>query len=320
MRTKIVYVLTSSNKDYYFEQTLLSIYSLKLHNPTAKVTIVTDKDTEKSFVGNRKKIYELADEIISPSIPDEFNNLQKSRYLKTQLREIVSGDFLYVDTDTIISDSLEEIDELKCDLGAVIDKHINIKRHSGKLEIYKYAKLFNWNIPDNDLYFNGGLMFAKDSEIAHKFYQTWHKFWIDGVKNKGINIDQPTLALANDFNGYPIVELDGTFNCQVIENGLKYLANAKIIHYYASNVGKWDCPYLFRNDNVYKRVRENGIDSEIHSMIENAKSAFTDKSLILGGNACDAFSTTLNGVARRCVYKFPRLSKVVDKIYLKFFK
>ena len=320
MKTKIVYVLTSSVKDYYLEQTLLSIYSLKLYNPTVKVTIVTDENTVKSFVGNRKKIYELADDIISPSIPAEFNNLQKSRYLKTKLRELISGDFLYVDTDTIISDSLDEIDEFKCDLGAVIDKHINIKWHSGKLEIYKYAKKVNWTIPDNDLYFNGGLMYAKDSVIAHKFYQTWHKLWIEGVKNKGINIDQPTLALANDINGYPIVELDGTFNCQVIENGLKYLVNAKIIHYYASNVGKWDCPYLFRDDRVYKRVREKGIDSEIHSMIENAKSAFSDKSLIIGGNTCDAYNTTLNGVARRCVFRFPKLSKMIDKIYLKFLK
>lgn len=317
MNTKIVYVLTSSSKDFYLEQTMLSIYSLKLHNPTANVTIVTDKDTIDSLVGERQRINELADNIISPSIPSELNNIQKSRYLKTTLRESIKGDFLYIDTDTIIVDSLKEIDDFKFDVAAVIDKHINIGRHPGKIDIYKFAKIFNWNIPENDLYFNGGLMYAKDTKVAHDFYRTWHELWYDGVINKGINIDQPSLARANEINGYPIVELDGVFNCQIIENGLRYLCNAKIIHYFASNVGRWDCPYVFRDDKIYQLVREKGITDEIKSLVLNAKSAFTDKSMIIGGNMIDAFYSKVCGMARKIYYNFPKFNKAIDSIYLK---
>lgn len=320
MNTKIIYVLTSSSKDYYLEQTILSIYSLKLHNPTAKVIIVTDLETKNSLIGQRNIIYKLADEIITPDIPNEFNNLQKSRYLKTKLREFVSGDFMYIDGDTIIVDSLKEIDDFECVLGAVSDKNINIKSRYKNYVIYNYARIFNWTIPENDIYFNGGMMYAKDSDVAHKFYQTWHNLWIDGVKNKGINIDQPSLAKANELNGYPIVELDGTFNCQIIENGLRFLHKAKIIHYYASNLGKWDCPYLIRDNRIYEIVRQDGINEDLIHLIMNAKSAFTDKCMIIGGNACDAYHSTMNGIARRCFGKFPKLNKFIDKLYLRVSK
>lgn len=317
MKTIAVYVLTSLPTDYYLEQLIISAYSLRLHNPEMRITIVVDKETSDSFIGNRRAINEYVSEIITVDVPVQYNQMQKSRFLKTTLREIVTGDYLFIDTDTVITSDLSEIDSFTCSLGAVLDKHIHLNRHSSYKSIVRYSRFFNWKVPNDGNYFNSGIMYVKDDPIAHTVYRCWHQYWVDGVLTKNISIDQPSLAKANEENGYPIAEMSGIFNCQVIENGLKYLLDAKIIHYYASNINSWDCPYLFREKALYSRIRQNGIDSQIHTMILSAKSAFNSKCLILGGNLCDAYYTTLSGISRRIFSKMSRFNTFIDCIYNK---
>ena len=55
MKTKIVYVLVSSNNDIYLEQAYVSMYSVKYYMPDAHITLLTDKLTEATFIGIRKK-------------------------------------------------------------------------------------------------------------------------------------------------------------------------------------------------------------------------------------------------------------------------
>jgi len=39
-------------------------------------------------------------------VPEELNQVQRSRYLKTTLRSILTGDYLFVDTDTVFASLL----------------------------------------------------------------------------------------------------------------------------------------------------------------------------------------------------------------------
>ena len=109
MKTKIVYVLTSSKEDTYLEQTLISVYSARLHNPYADILVVTDNATANTIKGGRAEIKKYLSDIVVVDIPAEYNNMQKSRYIKTNLRKFVEGDFLYIDSDTVIAESLAEI-------------------------------------------------------------------------------------------------------------------------------------------------------------------------------------------------------------------
>ncbi|WP_157844066.1 hypothetical protein [Candidatus Stoquefichus sp. SB1] len=52
---KVVYVLTSDEKDYFLEELYLSSYSLKKYNEVTSI-LYTDNDTNESFkIDNRKK-------------------------------------------------------------------------------------------------------------------------------------------------------------------------------------------------------------------------------------------------------------------------
>ena len=179
MRTKIVYVLTSTEQDLFLEQTLLSVYSLRLYNADADILLVVDDNTDKTLVGQRRDILKYVSQKIVVNIPSIYNQKQRSRFLKTSLRDIVQGDFLFIDSDTIIVDSLADIDNINVIIGAVPDLH------EGKIPVNKlyrhYIRKMNWKISVGT-YFNSGVLFCKDTFDAYTFYHNWHENWLDSVK------------------------------------------------------------------------------------------------------------------------------------------
>ncbi len=312
---KYVYVITSSGEDYYLEQAIISIRSLLIYNPVAKVILITDTLTNKVINRERGRIKEYLSDIVSVDLPENLTSLQRSRFLKTSMRNFIEGDFWFIDTDTIFTDKLPEKFDSDVHIAAVLDKHLPIQEHSSRDQIIRYAKMTGWNIPSDGKYFNSGVMYVKDTQEAQSLFDCWHRLWLEYSKSNNLNIDQPTLAKANQENGYIIKELAGEYNCQIIENGIRFLASSKIIHYFASGVdSSWECPYLFRDKNIYKEIRENGITHSIENLIINARSAFISKCLVIGGIQTDIYGTPLMGIMRRVSRRFPNINKTLSRI------
>ena len=275
MKTKVVYVLSSDEMDIYLEQTLLSVFSLRKYNPDVCVELVVDEKTDKTLQGKRTNILNYISYKNVVAVPDNFNKIQTSRWLKTRLRLIVSGNFLFVDSDTIITDDLSSIDEFNSDIGAVPDAHVPMSLLSYSSSIIKLAKEDEWTYNENLPYFNSGVFFVRDSQVALNLYERWHNKWKDGILQKRHVSDQSYLAASNEEMGYVIKELDGTWNCQIARNGLKYLSNAKIIHYLGFVFHSQCPPWTFYKRSIYEYVKENGyINKNISVLIENAKSSF----------------------------------------------
>ena len=53
MKTSLVYVLTSSPSDLFYEQTLVSVWSARYWNPYMKIVLLVDDLTDETLVGNR---------------------------------------------------------------------------------------------------------------------------------------------------------------------------------------------------------------------------------------------------------------------------
>lgn len=274
MNTKVVYVLCSDNTDYYLQQTYVSILSLKKHSPKSLVTLVVDSATKEAMTGNRSKILKYVDDLIM--VPSTYaTKALNSRNIKTQLRRIINGDFLFIDSDTVICDDLSEVDNWEQDIYAVLDRHLHLSEHTVRKDILKWSAKAGWSIGDNEDYFNSGIFYVKDNERTHKFYELWHIFWKES-KERGIFYDQPALGRANQKCDNIITELDGIWNCQIMENGLQYLANSKIIHFYASNRMKYkrDAVYLLSNKAIYNTIL-TGHSIELTKMLDNPRSAFS---------------------------------------------
>lgn len=310
MKTKIVYVLTSDDTDIYYEQALLSVYSLRKYNPNADVVLVLDKETGSTLIGKRTKLLDYFNDRIVIDVPHCLSKLQKSRFIKTSLRFLVTGDFLYIDTDTLVLSDLSEIDNLGCDIGAVLDNHVFISEHNNKGEQIKsrLKEVGCKNINEIDRYYNSGVTFVRDCQTSRVFYKQWHEKWLE--RTQTLPYDQPPFAYANEVCGYPVREIDGVWNCMVLENGLQYLNDAKIIHYFISRPVEKSEAFLFANKDLFMEIKKQGdIPTSVSSMLEQARSCFSKVCRPIAGVEVNMLSSNLFNMCIKC----PSVFKVLDK-------
>lgn len=264
-KMKFLYVCTSSNTDFFLEQTFVSIVTLKLNTPNAFVSLLIDKATEKTLVNDRKKIKDIVDEITVIDLDESLSAQIRSRLLKTSMRHHIQGDFLFIDSDTIILSNLEEINQNPNDLAGVLDCH-TLLHNNPQIQIHSHIKKMKNLCSDraflnNELYFNSGVLLVRDSNENHSFFKMWHELYKKHQKQNNIIQDQPTLALTNFKSGNVIKELDGTWNCQ-LNYGTHLFRSAKILHFFASvNIPK-------AMQNMYKKVRQLAFSQSAVSFIE----------------------------------------------------
>lgn len=236
---KFVYVLVSNEKDTYYEQTIISVSSLLQHNSSANVVIIVDQGTAETFSGKRTVHEKLGVEIKEIQVPEAYNNRDRSRFLKTTMYNYIDEDFLFIDGDTLICD------ELRCDsseidpsmsIGMVLDRHQKISENSYENFYDLRAKPLGWSSGYQDKHFNSGVIWVKKSGDAQKFFNEWHKLWKETLEKYSVVYDQTALNEVNARLNGVVKEMDGVWNCQATRRSsfLKYLHEAKIMHYYAS--------------------------------------------------------------------------------------
>lgn len=282
MRTKVVYVLISSENDIYLEQLWVSLFSLKHHNPKVYSVVVADKDTASRINdANHCGLRELIDEVKEVEFAKEISCKERSRFLKTSLRKLLIGDFLFLDTDTVITDDLSEIDALKEDVAIVLDLHCRFNAHPYEKSIRrKVKKLFVIDLNPETDYYNSGVMFVRDTVTAHRFFDEWHKNWQSAKDNPQGLQDQQSLVYTINKIGI-VAPLSGEYNCQVL-GSIEFLSRAKIIHFFNT---QWSgAPVsVFFEKSFYRKVRnEGGISKEIGQQILNCKASFVSPSMPIG--------------------------------------
>ena len=315
MKTKIVYVLVSGKYDFYLEQTLISVYSCRLHNREANITIVLDSDTSKSLKGSRAEIKKYATELIVAEIPSEYNNMQKSRYLKTSLRSIVEGDFLYIDSDTVIADDLSEIDGIEANLAAVFDSNrclpISDTGYTSDAYINSNTGKLGWPSVIGSYNFNGGVILARNCTVAHTFFNRWHELWKESV-SKGLNIDMPALCRTNNEMGGCIQTLDGIWNCQIQRQGLPLLPYAKIIHCFTGGNLTF---YELCSERILNRIKQTGtIDGKVADLIKTARIAFCKSTKIVSSEEAKLLEYPIMKLYKRKPILFKVFNKVAEQI------
>jgi hypothetical protein len=255
---------------------------LRIHNPDVYVILLLDKKTKDSLVGTRSSYEKLISEIKVIDAPQNLSKKAVSRWLKTTMRRHVQGDFLYIDCDTIISDRLDISFSPDIKIGAVLDAHVPFSKH----QLYNTEKkeidtLLGFSTTKYDKYFNGGAVFCRDIDIVHNFFSRWNFLWSETTK-KNLYVDQPSFNQSNiDFNNI-ITEISGTWNCQIVQNGLPYLYNAKVIHYFATSHDVFLHPYLLASSSILSKIKETGsLSPNIVSLLNKAKGTFTTNSRII---------------------------------------
>lgn len=238
------------------------------------------------------------------------------------MRNLIDGDFLYIDCDTVICAPLKDIEKCSGELLLVPDGHENndVNRR-GYFSLKTRADFITYHTGYNHLYFNGGVMYSRDTKKCHEFFNLWHKGWQETCK-KGIAQDQLSLNEANYKMGGFISELDGVYNCQNT-TGLKWLPKAKVIHYFSSTLSeKSDRPfYILGNWPLLKEIKDSGkVTDTVQNIIDNPKNpeCFCGGKYVLYGS--DTFDIITNGAIdflRVLKNKLPFLYNALNKMMLK---
>ena len=271
MKTQIVYVLTSTNKDIYLEQAYASMYSLKYYMPEAHIILLVDKETEKTFIGLRKEEIKYADEIVTIDLDaKKYNGQKRSRILKTSVRKYIKGDFLFIDCDTIITRPLDDIEKIDAEIAACWDTHSLFKDNPYRNLCVRHAQILGWDVEQEEEYFNSGVIYVKDTPLAHQFYKQWNQNWFEGEK-KGVNMDQPAFALTNSQMGHVVKTLPDVWNCE-LKHGVKFLKDAIIVHCLCTSIsnGKHEQFFIMNDNRELLKIKETGeLTPEIIKTIED---------------------------------------------------
>lgn len=237
MKTKLLYVAVSSDKDIYLEQAYVSMFSAKFYMPDAKITLLTDKMTADSFTGVRKEFVKYVDElVVVPLDSQKYNAQKRSRLLKTNARNHVEGDYLFIDSDTIVTRPFYDVDEITYEIAACWDTHSPAKTSPFYYMTLRDGRKLNWPVENEEHYFNSGVIYVKDTPLAHQFYALWNKNLQDGYP-AGVTMDQPAFAKTNYMMGHVIGTLHDTWNCE-LKYGVRWLKDARIVHYLTTNKSK----------------------------------------------------------------------------------
>jgi len=316
---KFVYVLTSSLDDFYYEQFFLSATSLRLHNPKAHVVVLIDSKTKQNLVGKRSAYEQMVSEVKIISPPSELSQKEASRWLKTSIHHYVDGDFIFIDCDTVIAKSLDPNFHAIVQVGAVLDTHVTLEQHHSFSYFQKEDEKagFSSSMKTNARY-NGGLVYCKDDTLGREFFERWHSLWIEGRK-KGCSQDMPSLNQANCDMGEIVAELGGEWNCQISHNGLPYLHEAAIIHYFSTSLVSFSPAFILASSEILSRIRTLGaIPSEVYGLLKIPQTAFVNRSRIVSDETTldiidSAYFSKLLSLRRR----HKKLFFMIDKYILR---
>jgi len=261
---KVVFVITSQGRDFYSAMLRVAIVSLRATNPFVTIVVVCDPLTEINLKKYKDPVISQLDLLIvmdTPSGSDSF----KSRFLKTTLRSVVDGPFLFLDVDVFVRGSLADIFLINADISAAYNhsmKHFNHQIWAHDLSTLKGLR---W-LSEESMYFNSGVVFFNDTPAAKKFVVEWHRLWQESLNYSGRHEDQPAFYRAIHETGIDILAMSDRYNAQFKFNP-SVSEGAIIWHYYASLNKK---PTTYIEKLVCQLMDGSDIDNKVIKHIINS--------------------------------------------------
>jgi len=171
----ICFVLVAKELGPYADMAAVAALAVRRLHPQARTILVTDESTASAINHDNHALGNIVSEIIAqPTGTDD--PIVSSRSLRTVLRRLVKGDYVYLDNDAIAVRPLDHGWPNEADLAVARDWNKRGIPPDALPNMEKVRAKLGWEFLPNR-YFNSGVIFVRDTSAAHAFYAEWHRRW-----------------------------------------------------------------------------------------------------------------------------------------------
>jgi hypothetical protein len=250
---QFVYVVSSAGNDFFSEMTAVSMASLRATSPQARIVVLADRETMRLETPGVQHIRDMADRVLTVDCPGD-SPMPRSRYLKCNMRQLLTGRLFYLDSDTFILRSPHDIWNRDCDVGAAPDLAPSGKPYMASDGERALHPGLNWKFW-RGLYLNAGVIYLADTADAHSFAAQYLAAWTEFKAVTGGVREQPAFNRAIALTTTRVEVLPSSYNAQISTNAMT-LRGAKIVHYFT---GQFDRSVETVAHTIGRRLRAEGM-------------------------------------------------------------
>lgn len=137
---QVVYILSVNNHTSadYCDMAYISASSVRrCQPPPCTLTLVTDSDTWPTLQETHNRLLDVFDRhVVAPSPGG--SPKYRSRFLKTSLRHLLSGRFVFMDVDTLLIRPIDHVTAENCRFGVALDLNVNAGENCARPELREY--------------------------------------------------------------------------------------------------------------------------------------------------------------------------------------
>ncbi len=240
-----VYALVARESGHFAEMAAVSATTLRRVMPSARITFLTDEETADLSTPAMAILRTLAtDWVVSPT--GDLPPAMASRMLKLTCRNIIEGDFIFIDCDTLVARDLSGLID-HCGDFAVVKDLPALPDH-----IRAFADEAGLVVPCR--YFNSGIMAMRDAPALRAAFSNAHETW-RRHHERGFYFDQVFLNSALHGSDIEITWLSPSFNAQIWAKTY-HAIRPHIFHIFSGNFEE-------RNETVLhvlaKKLKQTGV-------------------------------------------------------------
>jgi hypothetical protein len=213
--------------------TAISVASVKLTNPKSLVVLAVDCATANRLKVSRHVLCDLVDQWVPIDVP-EGDHHWRSRFLKTCLGGVIDGPFLFLDSDTLVRQSLAPVFDVSADIGAACNNSLPQRDQQEWIGDTRTAESMGWSFSPN-AYLNSGVIYFSGSPAARNFAAQWHDRWLESSRTTRNHRDQPAFNYVLATAPVRTAVLEDTFNAQICYAPGAVTFDAAVWHFYLSS-------------------------------------------------------------------------------------
>jgi hypothetical protein len=227
-----VYVVCSGGSDWFAEMAAVSAATLRLASPSARIVVLTDRQTAALDMAAWSALRDVADDVVTADCEGD-NPVIRSRAIKTGMRRLLRGPLLYLDSDTIVMRSPEEIWNVDCDVAAAPDLSPQGQPYPAATALPDVRAAMGWSFGERP-YLNAGVILLADTSAAATLMDHYRASWLEFRRSMGQPNEQPAFNRVVTAVPSRLAILPGSYNAQIRANAMA-LRGATIVHYYSGN-------------------------------------------------------------------------------------